>query len=80
IRAYREEGAEPVVDDLGDRAGGTRVVRAPVIDVAEIQGKATIKHAPVKTAQAALSLLHRKANGQAKGPRGTAAGAGSQAR
>ncbi|MFB6274059.1 MAG: 2-phospho-L-lactate transferase CofD family protein, partial [Salinibacter sp.] len=54
LASYREEGAEPVLDDMGSCDRGLHVIRAPVFDVAEIQGKETIKHDPDQLAQAVL--------------------------
>ncbi|MGY4707231.1 gluconeogenesis factor YvcK family protein [Candidatus Bipolaricaulota sp. J31] len=52
LARYREEGSEPVRDDLrGPKAMGLRVIRAPLLSVVEIGGKPTVKHDPVKLAR-----------------------------
>jgi len=52
VARYREEGSEPVLDDLhGPRTMGLRVIRAPVLDVVEMEGKLTIKHDPHRLAR-----------------------------
>ncbi len=45
LARYRAEGSEPVRDDLrGVKAMGLRVVRAPLLDLVEMEGKLTVKH------------------------------------
>ncbi len=52
LARYREEGSEPVRDDLrGSKAMGLRVIRAPLLSVVEIGGKPTVKHDPVRLAR-----------------------------
>ncbi|NOX44519.1 MAG: uridine diphosphate-N-acetylglucosamine-binding protein YvcK [Caldiserica bacterium] len=52
LARYREEGSEPVRDDLeGARAFGLRVIRAPLLTVVELGGKPTVKHDPVRLAR-----------------------------
>ncbi|HEU67712.1 MAG TPA: YvcK family protein, partial [Candidatus Acetothermia bacterium] len=52
LARYRDEGSEPVVDDLrGVKAFGMRVVRAPLLEIVEIEGKRTVKHDPQKLAR-----------------------------
>jgi len=52
IARYKEEGSEPVLDDLrGAKARGLRVIRAPLLELVEIEGKTTVKHDPHKLAR-----------------------------
>lgn len=52
LAQYREEGSEPVADDLrGVKAFGMRVVRAPILEIVEIEGRRTVKHDPHKLAR-----------------------------
>ncbi len=52
LARYREEGSEPVQDDLrGPKAFGLRVIRASLLSVVEMEGKPTIKHDPMKLAR-----------------------------
>lgn len=52
LARYRDEGSAPVVDDLrGVKAFGMRVVRAPLLEIVEIEGKRTVKHDPQKLAR-----------------------------
>jgi len=45
LARYRAEGSEPVEDDLrGVKAMGLRVIRAPLLDLVELEGKLTVKH------------------------------------
>lgn len=45
LARYRAEGSEPVRDDLrGVKAMGLRVIRAPLLDLVEMEGKLTVKH------------------------------------
>ncbi len=52
LARYRDDGSEPVADDLrGVKAFGMRVIRAPLLDIVEIEGKRTVKHDPQKLAR-----------------------------
>lgn len=52
LARYRAEGSEPVRDDLkGAKTFGLRVIRAPLLQVVELEGKATVKHDPHKLAR-----------------------------
>jgi len=60
LAGYRDEAAEPVVDDLTTpNAYGFSVVREDLIGVADWIGKTTIKHDPAKLAKAIVR--HSKA-------------------
>lgn len=49
---YKEDGSEPVRDDLrGAKTYGLRVIRAPLLDIVEMEGKLTVKHDPHKLAR-----------------------------
>ncbi len=49
---YRAEGSEPVRDDLhGPNTFGLRVIRAPLLQLVEVEGKLTVKHDPFKLAK-----------------------------
>ncbi|MDD3748783.1 MAG: 2-phospho-L-lactate transferase CofD family protein, partial [Candidatus Bipolaricaulis anaerobius] len=52
LARYRAEGSVPVLDDLrGAKALGLRVIRAPLLDLVEVEGKLTVKHDPQKLAR-----------------------------
>lgn len=52
LARYRQEGSEPVKDDLrGAKTFGLRVIRAPLLTVVEMEGKPTVKHDPLKLAK-----------------------------
>lgn len=52
LARYRQEGSEPVKDDLrGAKTFGLRVIRAPLLAVVEMEGKPTVKHDPMKLAK-----------------------------
>jgi uncharacterized cofD-like protein len=52
LARYRAEGSVPVLDDLrGAKALGLRVIRAPLLDLVEVEGKLTVKHDPHKLAR-----------------------------
>ncbi|MCX7750183.1 MAG: uridine diphosphate-N-acetylglucosamine-binding protein YvcK [Candidatus Bipolaricaulota bacterium] len=52
LERYRAEGSEPVRDDLrGVKAMGLRVIRAPLLDLVEMEGKLTVKHDPERLAR-----------------------------
>lgn len=52
LARYRAEGSEPVRDDLrGAKTLGLRVIRAPLLDLVEMDGKLTVKHDPQKLAR-----------------------------
>ncbi len=52
LTRYRSEGSVPVRDDLrGVRALGMRVIRAPLLEIVEIEGKQTVKHDPHRLAR-----------------------------
>jgi len=52
LSRYVEEGSELVVDDLrGAKTMGLRVIRAPLIQLVEMEGKITVKHDPHKLAR-----------------------------
>lgn len=52
LSRYKDEGSELVVDDLrGARTMGLRVIRAPLLQLVEMEGKITVKHDPHKLAR-----------------------------
>ncbi len=52
LSRYRDEGSELVADDLrGAKTMGLRVIRAPLLQLVEIEGKLTVKHDPHKLAR-----------------------------
>ncbi len=52
LARYRDEAAEPVVDDVGDGEGfGLKVTREELLGTAEWAGKETVKHAPTRLAR-----------------------------
>lgn len=52
LARYREEGSEPVRDDLrGVKTLGLRVIRASLLEIVELEGKLTVKHDPQKLAR-----------------------------
>jgi uncharacterized cofD-like protein len=53
LARYRDEAAEPVVDDLTDsHAYGLKLIRADLLGTARWAGKETVKHDPRKLARA----------------------------
>ncbi len=53
LARYRDEAAEPVVDDLTDsHAHGLKLIRADLLGTARWAGKETVKHDPKKLARA----------------------------
>ncbi|HAZ27469.1 TPA: hypothetical protein DCY67_02470 [Candidatus Acetothermia bacterium] len=47
LARYRADGSEPVRDDLrGAKTFGLRVIRAPLFEIVEMEGKPTVKHDP----------------------------------
>lgn len=47
LARYKDEGSEPVEDDLrGAKTMGLRVIRAPLLQLVEMEGRATVKHDP----------------------------------
>jgi uncharacterized cofD-like protein len=52
LARYREEGSVPVPDDLGGaKTFGLRVIRAPLFEIVEMEGKPTVKHDPYTLAK-----------------------------
>lgn len=52
LARYRAEGSEQVHDDLrGVKTMGLRVIRAPLLDLVELEGKLTVKHDSQKLAR-----------------------------
>jgi uncharacterized cofD-like protein len=52
LARYKAEGSEPVSDDLrGAKTFGLRVIRAPLFEIVELEGKPTVKHDPHKLAK-----------------------------
>lgn len=52
LARYRAEGSDQVLDDLrGVKAMGLRVIRAPLLDLVELEGKLTVKHDSQKLAR-----------------------------
>lgn len=52
LSRYKDEGSELVVDDLrGAKTRGLRVIRAPLLQLVEMEGKITVKHDPHKLAR-----------------------------
>ena len=52
LAKYRDEAAEPVLDDVGDGSGfGLIVVREDLLETAEWGGKQTVKHSPANLAR-----------------------------
>lgn len=52
LARYRVEGSEPVRDDLrGAKTFGLRVIRVPLLEIVELEGKPTVKHDPHKLAR-----------------------------
>jgi len=53
VARYRDEAAEPIVDDLqADDGFGLTVVRDDLLGTAEWGGKQTVKHSPKKLVRA----------------------------
>ena len=45
LARYKAEGSEPVKDDLrGAKTFGLRIIRAPLLQLVEVEGKLTVKH------------------------------------
>jgi len=52
LARYRDEAAEPVLDDVGDGSEfGLIVIREDLLGTAEWGGKQTLKHAPTNLAR-----------------------------